>query len=136
MVIAIMTIFTGLALPRLVGQSKHARQNACFSDISTVIGAARYRAVETGHPQNIIIDMDQDAVCFAGNDGTLIKKRLASGLWIDSVQKKTEKIGYGSVSLPFYPDGSSVYAVITIEADNKQQMRFALDGATGNLEAL
>ena len=64
------------------------------------------------------------------------KKRLARGMWIDSVQKRTQKVSYGSVSLPFYPDGSSVYALITIEGDNKEPMRFTLDGARGNLEAL
>ena len=73
-VIVIMTVFTGLALPRLVGQSKTARQNACFSDLSTIMGAARFRAVETGQPQNIIIDMEQEAICFVGSDGTRIKK--------------------------------------------------------------
>ncbi len=134
-VITIMTIVTGLALPRLVEQSKSARQNTCFSDFSTVMAMARYHAVETGQPQNIVIDMEQDAIFFAGNDGIRIKKRLTEGLCIDSVQRGTQKVGYGCVSLPFYPDGTSVYALIAIETDNKHHMLFSLDGATGNLAA-
>ncbi len=134
-VLVIMTVFTGLALPRLVEQAKSARQNACFSDFATVIGLARYHAVETGQAQEVVIDMEQDAVSFESKSGVCVKKRLPSGLRIASVRKGLHSERYRAVTLPFYPNGTTVPARIEIEADNKQHVLFEINGATGALVA-
>ncbi len=136
-VLVIMTVFTGLALPRLVEQGKSARKNACFSDFATMVGAAKFRAVETGVRQEVVIDMERDAISLTdpltGDKSVLISKKLPSGLWVDSVQTGTQKVGHGSKQLPFYPDGTSVYALIAIQSNDTESMIFTLDGATGTI---
>ncbi len=132
-VLVIMTVFTGLALPRLLEQSKSARQNACFSDFATVVGMARFHAVETGRPQEVVVDLERDTISFGSKGGVF--KRLPSGLSFASVRKGFHSVRYGSVQLPFYPDGTTVNTRIEIEEQNRQQLLLEIDGATGALVA-
>ncbi len=134
-VLVIMTVFTGLALPRLVEQAQSARQNACFSDFATIIGLARFHAVETGLPQEVVIDLEQNSILFTSKDGAFVKKGLPSGLHVTSVRKGLLNVRYSVVKLPFYPNGTTVPTQIKIEANNKQHMQLEIDGATGNLVA-
>ncbi len=132
-VLLIMTVFTGLALPRLVEQAQSARQNACYSDLATVVGMARFHAVETGRPQEVVIDMERDALSFGSKAGAKVGKRLPSGLSFAAVRKGFKSVRYGTVKLPFYPNGTTVNTRIEIETENKQQLLFEIDGATGTL---
>jgi type II secretion system protein H len=137
-VLAIITIFTGLASVRFMNQLFHHRLNHAVRTLASDLRWARQLAIAEGQPVGIVLDLDQDQY--------RIEKSSQPGVSIGGIRDlQDRKQGFGDVSLvdstggaeiTFLPDGLTVdWTTITLRNVKGEQRRITVI-LTGRVKVL
>ena len=143
-VIAILSIIVGVAIPRFRGFSSQARLN---SQARRFVGAVQYvyeLAAKTGRPHRLnynfekqnygITYMDKDGV-FQDVEDILAKKRqLPCGIRLKNIQRPEAKIDYGITYTQFSPKGFVEKTIICLEDDSNNVVSIIINPLTAEAE--
>ncbi len=134
MVLMIMSLFAVAALPRLGPQMTSARLTAGRVQVSSMVNLVRFRAIETGRPQELIFDLSEERILAKeiGRTRPYMARSLSGDVGLLWVSQRGSSTKTGTVKAVFLPNGTTVHTRIKLGTQTKELL-VEINGADSRL---